>query len=313
VVADGHTTNPGDLDWGALAALGELTVHDRSGPLLYERVRDADIVLTNKERFDGQMLERLPRLRFISVLATGTDVIDLDAARRRGIVVSNVPAYSTDAVAQHAFALLLALRNRVAEHAAAARDGRWSSSGDFSFRLEPISELAGKTLGIVGFGNIGQAVARIGNAFGMRIATVARPLRIEPPFSVQRLELDELFACSDVLTLHCPLTPETAQLVNRRRLASMRRSAVLLNTGRGGLVDEQALRSALDQGVIAGAGLDVLSVEPPPATHPLLDAPNCLVTPHLAWASTEARRRLIDVSAANVRAFSNGSPQNVVT
>lgn len=315
VVADGYTTNPGDLDWQPLAALGELHVHDRSGPALFDHVRDADVVLTNKERLDEALLARLPRLRFISVLATGTNVVDLSAARARNVVVSNVPAYSTAAVAQHVFALLLALQNRVAEHDAAVRDGRWSQSDDFSFRLGPIDELDGKTLGIVGLGNIGRAVARVGAAFGMSIAALARPGQSgssDLPCPVRRLSREDLFAQSDVLTLHCPLSPETERLVDRESLSRMKRSALLINTGRGGLVDEPALAWAITEGVIAGAGLDVLTEEPPPSDHPLLRLPRCLVTPHLAWASTEARRRLIDVSAANVRAFLAGTPENVV-
>lgn len=313
VIADGYTANPGDLDWSELEALGELTVHDRSGPLLYERVSEADVILTNKERLDRALLARLPRLRFVSVLATGTNVVDLEAARERGVVVSNVPAYSTEAVAQHAFALVLALENRVAEHAAAARDGRWSRGPDFSLRLAPIAGLAGRALGVVGTGNIGRTVLGIGHAFGMRLLAAPRRRREPLPWSVQELPLDELFSASDVLSLHCPLTSETERLVNGERLARMKPSALLINTGRGGLIDEAALASALERGVIAGAGLDVLAVEPPPSTHPLLHAPNCIVTPHIAWASTQARRRLIAVSAANVRAFLSGTPQNVVT
>lgn len=312
VVADGYTANSGDLDWAALAALGELSVFDRSGSALEAHVANADIVLTNKEPLTAELLSRLPNLRFIGVLATGTNVVDLLAARARGIPVSNVPGYSTQSVVQLVFALLFELTNRVAEHAAAARDGRWTHSGDFSFRLCSIPELAGKQLGVVGFGSIGQAVARVALALGMRVAVARRPSNRATPLPVTLLELPELFASSDVVTLHCPLTEETRDLVNAERLELMKRSAFLLNTGRGGLVDERALADALEQERIAGAGLDVLKQEPPPLHHPLLSARNCIVTPHLGWASREARQRLIDESVENVRAFLAGSPRNVV-
>jgi glycerate dehydrogenase len=310
VVADGYTTNSGDLDWGPLGELGELQVHDRSGSALETHIANADIVLTNKEPMPRELLERLPQLRFISVLATGTNVVDLVAARAHGVVVSNVPGYSTNAVVQLVFSLLFAFTNRVAEHGLAASDGRWSRCGDFSLRLGPISEVAGKRLGIVGFGAIGQAVARAAEAFGMKVCTVARPSNAG--HAVERLELDELFATSDVVTLHCPLTDSTRDLVNTERLARMKPSALLINTGRGGLVDEIALACALDEGQIAGAGLDVLKHEPPAEYHRLLSVKNCIVTPHLGWASVEARQRLMDESVLNVRAFLSGAPRNVV-
>jgi glycerate dehydrogenase len=312
VVADGYTTNSGDLDWGPLERLGELVVYPRLGTALEASIGDADIVLTNKEPLSGELLARLRRLRFISVLATGTNVVDLAAARARGIVVSNVPGYSTPSVVQLVFALLFELTTRTAEHAAAARDGRWTASGDFSYRVVPISEVAGKTLGIVGFGTIGRAVARAALSFGMKVAVASRPSNAHSDLPVERVELEELFAQSDVLTLHCPLSDATSDLVNAERLARMKASAFLINTGRGGLVDEPALAQALNEGRIAGAGLDVLKQEPPPSAHPLLSAKNCIVTPHLGWASREARQRLLDESVENVRSFLAGTPRNVV-
>jgi glycerate dehydrogenase len=315
VVADGLTTTQTDLSWDALSRLGHLTVYERCGPLLVERCRDAEVILTNKEVLDAATLDLLPALRFVAVLATGTNVVDLAHATSRGVVVSNVPNYSTASVAQHAFALLLALNNRVHEHDAAAREGRWLQSGHFSFPVGVIAELAGKQLGVVGYGSIGQQVARIAQAFGMRVVA-ARSSQPSGPSStddVARVSLDELFANSDVISLHCPLTDETRHLVNRERLRSMKPDALLLNTARGALVDEHALREALEHGWLGGAGLDVLSREPPASDHPLLGAPRCLITPHVAWASRQARQRLLEVSIANVRAFLEGRPQNVVS
>lgn len=314
VVADGYTLNPGDLDWSPLRALGDLSVHDRSAEELEAHCKDAAIVLTNKEVFDRALLSRLPRLEFISVLATGTNVVDLKAAAERGVVVSNVPAYSTESVAEHTFALLFALNNRVAEHGAKSSDGTWTQSGHFSYRLGPIAELAGSTFGIVGLGTIGRKVALIARAFGMR-PIAAQSLRADSTDAtdaVQRVPLDQLFAEADIISLHCPLTEHTRGLVNAARLSTMKPTSLLLNTGRGPLVDEPALAHALASGTLRGAGLDVLSVEPPPHDHPLLHAPNCIVTPHLAWATVAARQRLLGTTIANVRAFLSGSPQNVV-
>jgi len=327
VVADAYTTAPDLAAWSELSQLGSLRVFDRCGPeRLLDRCRGAQIVLTNKERFDAETLAALPELRFISVLATGTNVIDLEAAARRGIVVSNVPAYATEAVAQHVMCLLLALNNHLLAHDRAARDGSWAKGPDFNLLVHPIAELQGQCVGIVGYGAIGRQVEKLAKAFGMRVITAQRagsdsatqrdtyaaprpgPSKQEPP----RVPLDQLFTEADVVTLHCPLTEATRELVNATRLARMKPSALLINTGRGGLVDSLALRQALDRKQLRGAAVDVLEMEPPAEDHPLLDAPNCIVTPHIAWASTEARGRLIEQSVANVRAFLRGAPANVV-
>jgi glycerate dehydrogenase len=307
VVLDGHTTNPGDLSWAPLEALGELTVHPRTPPeLVAERLTAADVVLTNKTRLDGDLLATVPWLRGIAVLATGHDVVDGDAARRLGIPVCNVPEYSTDSVAQAVFALLLELTNHTGSLSAAVRQGRWSDCPDFCFWEDPLLELAGLTFGVVGHGRIGAAVARIARAFGMEVLSH----RHHP--QPGDLDLDTLLAQSDVVSLHCPLTPQTRAMLNAERLSRLRAGALLLNTARGALVDEVALASALRAGQLGGAGLDVLCLEPPRPDHPLLSAPRCVVTPHVAWASRAARRRLIEAAAANVAALLAGSPLHVV-
>jgi glycerate dehydrogenase len=307
VVLDGHTTNPGDLTWAPLEALGELTVHGRTPrEQVAERIAAADVVLTNKTRLDTEALAAAPRLRGIAVLATGHDVVDGGAARRLGIPVCNVPEYGTASVAQAVFALLLELTNHTGHLAAAVRQGRWSSSPDFCFWDEPLVELAGLTFGVVGHGRIGDAVARIARAFGMEVLSHRRQAQ---PGDV---DLDTLLAQSDVVSLHCPLTPHTLGLLNAERLARLRPGALLLNTARGALVEEEALVDALQIGHLGGAALDVLCVEPPGPDHPLLSAPRCVITPHVAWASRAARRRLIDATAANVAALLAGSPIHVV-
>lgn len=307
VVLDGHTTNPGDLSWAPLQALGELTVHPRTPPhLVVERIADADVVLTNKTRLDGQLLAAAPRLRGIAVLATGHDVVDGAAARRLGIPLCNVPEYGTVSVAQAVFALLLELTNHTGQLAAAVRQGRWSACPDFCFWDDPLIELASLTFGVLGYGRIGTAVAHLARAFGMEVLTH----RHHPqPGDV---DLDTLLATSDVVSLHCPLTPQTHALLNADRLARLRPGALLLNTARGALIDEPALLAALRSGQLGGAGLDVLCLEPPRPDHPLLSAPRCLITPHVAWASRAARRRLIDATAANVAALLAGAPIHVV-
>ena len=305
VVLDGHTLNPGDLSWQPLEALGQLTVHARStADEIVARARDADVVLTNKTPLTASTLAQLPRLQFIGVLATGHNIVDSAAARARGIPVSNVPAYGTHSVAQHVFALLLELTQRTGHHAETVRSGRWAASADWCYWDGALIELAGLTLGIVGAGRIGHAVGAIGTAFGMQVRYATR--------AGGRAELEAVLRTSDVISLHTPLTPDTKHLINATTLGWMKPSALLINTGRGALVDEPALGAALRNGQIAGAGLDVLSAEPPPNDHPLIHAPNCLITPHLAWATTAARRRLMQVTVDNVRAFLAGAPQNVV-
>lgn len=307
VVLDGHTSNPGDLSWAPLEALGELTVHARSAPeQVSERIARASVVLTNKTRLSAELLEQAPGLRGIAVLATGHDIVDGAAARRLGIPVCNVPEYGTASVAQAVFALLLELTNHTGSLAAGVRDGRWSECPDFCYWDAPLQELAGLTFGIVGHGRIGAAVARIARAFGMEVLSHRRT---PGPGNV---DLDTLLATSDVVSLHCPLTPETRGLINAERLARMKPGAILINTGRGPLIDEAALAEALASGHLGGAGLDVLSVEPPAADHPLLRAPNCLITPHVAWASRTARERLITATAANVAALLKGQAIHVV-
>jgi glycerate dehydrogenase len=316
VVLDAHTLNPGDLSWSELEALGPCEIYPRTeAAQVRARARDAELVLTNKTPLRRDDLLALPRLRYVGVLATGYDVVDVAAASEQGVVVTNVPSYGTASVAQLTFALLLELSNCVGQHAEAARAGRWSGSGEFSYREHPLLELAGLTLGIVGLGRIGQAVARIGSSFGMSVVAVARhspPAELEVELEVELATLESVLERADVLSLHCPLTPQTVQLVNAERLARMKPSALLLNTARGALVDEVALASALEQGVIAGAALDVLAVEPPSPDHPLLRARNCLVTPHIAWATRASRERLLQSAVDNVRAFLAGQPRNVV-
>ncbi len=313
VVLDAYTSNPGDLSWEPLKALGPCELFDRTPPeLVVPRARDAEIVLTNKAVLDARAIEALPNLRYIGVLATGYNIVDVEAARRRGIPVCNVPEYGTASVAQATFALLLELTNHVGHHAQTVRQGRWSASPDFCYWDTPLVELAGLVLGIVGLGRIGRAVARIAQAFGMEVQAFDCAVPAGAVAGVRMVPLDVLFGTSDVVTLHCPLTAENQGLVSAARLAQMKPGAMLLNTARGGLVVEADLARALEEGRLAGAGLDVLSVEPPPADHPLLRAPNCIITPHVAWATRAARARLIQAAADNVRAFLAGSPTNVV-
>jgi glycerate dehydrogenase len=311
-VLDGYTANPGDLSWGKLEALAEVQVYDRTpAEQVVERAREAEVVLTNKTVLTREAIAALPKLRYVGVLATGYNVVDVEAARERGIPVCNVPEYSTATVAQAVFALLLEFTNRVGHYARTVEEGRWSACPDFSYWDSPLMELLGKTLGILGFGRIGQAVARIGLAFGMKVLAFRRR-EAGPVAGVECVSIERLFRESDVLTLHCPLTPETREIVNAERLGWMKSSALLINTARGPLVHEADLAQALAEGKIAGAALDVLSVEPPRGENPLLRAPNCLVTPHQAWATREARARLLDVAAENVRAWMAGRPVNVV-
>ena len=309
VILDAYATNPGDLTWAPIETWADCTAHDRTDPAdVLARIGDADAVMLNKAVLSADTIQRAPHLKYVGILATGFNTIDLAAARQRGLVVTNVPGYSTDSVAQHTFALLLELTNQAALHSADARSGGWSRNPDYCYRLSPQIELAGLVLGLVGFGQIGQAVARIAQAFGMRVLAHRRDTSSPPPTGVEYAPLDRLFAESDVVSLHCPLSPATAGLVNAARLARMKPTAFLLNTSRGPLVVEQDLADALRANRIAGAAMDVLSTEPPSPDNPLLSAPRCLVTPHLAWATAAARRRLIDIAADNLRAFLAGSP-----
>lgn len=313
VVLDGRTLNPGDLSWDALRALGDCTVWDRTAPHeVPGRAAQASIVLTNKTPLARDTIASLPGLRYIGVLATGYDVVDVRAAAERGIVVTNVPSYGTESVAQATFALLLELTNHVGLHAEAACAGRWLASGDFAHTERTLVELHGLTLGVVGLGRIGRAVCRIAHGFGMHLLAHApgAPRPDDPP--VERVSLDALLARADVVSLHCPLTPATARLVDAARLARMKPGALLINTARGGLLDEAAVAGALASGQLGGAGLDVLSVEPPSVDHPLLHAPNCVVTPHNAWATRASRGRLLETAVANLRAFLAGRPEHVV-
>ncbi|MEI6659528.1 MAG: D-2-hydroxyacid dehydrogenase [Planctomycetota bacterium] len=309
VILDGLTTNPGDVSWEPLERLGSLTVFDRTAPGdVVARAADADAILTNKAIVGREQIAALPQLKYVGVLATGFNIVDVAAARERGIPVCNVPEYSTPNVVQAAWALILELANRVGHHDRTVHEGHWAACHDFCYWHGELVELAGRTLGIVGHGRIGRGVATVGRAFGMRVIHHRRQGGGDPAC----VDLDTLFRESDVVSLHCPLTPETKGLVDARRLAMMKPTAFLVNTARGPLVDEAALAAALNAGQLAGAAVDVLSVEPPPASNPLLTAKNCVITPHVAWATRDARRRLIDVTAANLAAFAVGQPQNVV-
>lgn len=314
VVLDGYTLNPGDISWAPIEELGEFVVHSRTpSDRIIERAAGADVVLTNKAPLDIQTLQALAGLRFISVLATGYDKVDVAAAGALGISVANVPGYGTDSVAQHLFALLFELCRRTALHDQRIRAGAWTQSPDWCFWDTTQEELTGKTLGIVGFGNTGQRVGLIANALGMNVVAYAPRSRFTPDYlPFRHVSLDELFATADVVSLHCPLTPETHGLVDATRIAAMRPGSYLINTARGPLLDERAVADALDNGHLAGAGLDVLSNEPPAPDNPLLSAKNCLITPHLAWASRTARRTLMESTAANIRSFLEGTPVNVV-
>ena len=312
VILDGYPLNPGDLSWEPFHKMGKCTVYDRTPPSeVVSRATDAEIALTNKTVLSADVIAALPKLRYIGVLATGYNVIDVAAARAHGVTVTNVPGYSTRSVAQHAMALLLELSNHVGLHSPQVAQGKWCRAQDYSYWDEPLQELDGLTMGIIGYGTIGKCVAQIARAFGMKVVAHSRK-RFEDDPGARWLPLDELLACSDVVTLHCPLTEETRSLINARSLALMKPTAFLINTSRGPLIDESALAAALHAGQIAGAAMDVLSAEPPPADNPLLSAPHCVITPHQAWASGAARARLLAAAAENVRAFLTGCPVNVV-
>ena len=314
VILDGYTANPGDLSWGSLKEMGEVTVYERTRrEEIAGRAADADIVLTNKVVMDREMMALLPRLKYIGVLATGYNVVDIEAARERDIIVTNVPAYSTESVAQTVFAHLLTVTNRTEHYAQQNRLGRWAENRDFCYWDTELTELAGKTMGIVGLGHIGRRVAEIAFAFGMQVKAITSKKPEELPAGIQKAELQSLLASADVVSLHCPLTEGTKHLIHRETLRLMKPSAILINTGRGPLVDDEALAEALNEGRLRAYCADVVTEEPPKADHPLLHAPNAFITPHIAWATVEARKRLLQTAIGNVEAFVNGHPVNVVS
>jgi glycerate dehydrogenase len=313
VVLDGHTLNPGDNPWDDVARLGEFTCHDRTPPeLIVERARDAEILLTNKTPLSAATLAHLPKLKFIGVLATGYNIVDVPAARARGVAVANVPIYSTDAVAEYVFALLLNFWRQPQRHSELVHRGEWAKGGEWTFWRTPLTELAGHTIGIVGFGRIGRRVGEIATTFKLRVLASDRARANPPPYPVEWRDLPALFAEADVVTLHCNLSPENTGLVDRRLLARMKPTAYLINTARGALVNEADLADALRQGRPAGAALDVTATEPLPPDSPLLGAPNLTLTPHIAWATLDARRRLMKITAENLAAFLAGRPVNLV-
>lgn len=312
VLLDIYTLNPGDLSWESIKQLGDITFYDRTSPdQLIERCKDAEAVFTNKVIFDKEVIAQLPKLKYIGVIATGYNVVDLQYAKEQGIVVTNIPAYSTASVAQMVFSQILNFAQNISTHASSVAKGEWAESIDFSYRLTPQIELAGKTLGIIGFGKIGQAVAQLGLAFGMTIIYQNRSTKTVDMDATQ-VDLDTVLAQSDFLSINCPLTDDNQGFINSQTLQQMKPTAFLINTGRGPLINEQDLANALNQGIIAGAGLDVLSVEPATSNNPLAKAKNCYVTPHIAWATHEARTRCLDIAVNNLKAFINGTPINVV-
>jgi glycerate dehydrogenase len=314
VVLDGYTLNPGDLSWEKLEQSGDVTVYERTpAEKVSDRAKDAEIILTNKTPVSADVINKLPSLKYIGVLATGYNVVDIEAARQKGVLVTNVPGYGTDSVVQLTFALLLELCQHVQRHSDAVMEGKWARSADWCFWDFPLVELAGKTMGILGFGTIGQQVADVAAAFGMKVVGQSRTQTDQAHRkNFKWVSLEELLQTSDVISIHCPLTPETKGLINKDALQKMKPSAFLLNTSRGPIIVDQDLADALNNKVIAGAGIDVLSVEPPPAGNPLFRAKNCLITPHIAWATKEARTRLMNSVAENVSAFLSGRPVNVV-
>ena len=313
VVLDGYAANPGDVSWEAMQSLGELTVYDRTAPdEVLERAAEADAVLTNKVVITAAMMAQLPALKYIGVLATGYNVVDVKAAREQGIIVTNIPAYSTDSVAQLTFAHILNITHRVGHYASQNRQGRWSSNPDFVYWDTPLIELSGKTMGIVGLGSIGMKVATIARQFGMDVFALTSKNSSDLPQGLQKTTLDGLLAISDVLSLHCPLTDDTYHLIDAKALSKMKPGAILINTGRGPLVDEDAVAKALETGQLMAYGADVMSVEPPQPSNPLLRCPNAYLTPHIAWATFEARQRLMQIAVDNLQCFIDGQPQNVV-
>lgn len=314
VVLDGYAANPGDLSWESLKVLGDCTVYDRTAPNeVLKRAAGAEAILTNKVIINAEQMDALPDLKYIGVLATGYNVVDTIAAKERGIVVTNIPAYSTDSVAQMVFAHILNIAMQVQHHSDEVRKGRWTHNADFCFWDTPLTELRKKKIGLVGLGHTGYNTARVAIGFGMQVFAYTSKSHFQLPPEIKKMELDELFSECDIISLHCPLTPETHELVNARRLALMQPTAILINTGRGPLINEQDLADALNSNRIYAAGVDVLSTEPPRADNPLLKAKNCYITPHIAWATTEARDRLMNLAVSNLQAYIAGKPENVVT
>lgn len=314
VIIDGYVENPGDLSWAGIEALGELRVYDRcpdDDDEIIRRIGDAEILIANKTRVSRKVIEAT-NIKYITVLATGYNVIDVACARERGISVSNVPGYGTASVAQFAIALLLEICSRVAHHSDAVHQGRWESSPDWTFWDYPLIELSGKTMGIIGFGSIGQSVGRIAKAMGMRVITHSRSVKEEGKLIAEYVDMDTLFRESDVISLHCPLFPETKEIINKNNIAKMKDGVIIINNSRGGLVVEQDLADALNSGKVAAAGLDVVSEEPIKGTNPLLTAKNCFITPHISWAPKESRQRIMDTTIENIKAYLAGNPKNVV-
>lgn len=313
VILDGYSVNPGDLSWEELEECGDLTVYDRTNTEdILKRTKNADAILTNKVVISSEIIDKLPNLKYIGVLATGYNVVDIEAAKKRGITVTNVPAYSTNSVVQMTFAHILNLTNRVAHYAHENRKGKWSASPDFCYWDTNLGEIAGKTLGVVGLGNIGYRVACIARDFGMDVFACTSKNSADLPDGIQKVTFNGLLGISDILTLHCPLTPQTKEMINKDTLSQMKRGALLINTGRGALVNDKDVAQALCEGQLGGYGADVMPQEPPKPDNPLLSAPNAYLTPHIAWATLEARKRLVSIASANVAAFVQGSPKNVV-
>ncbi len=314
VILDGYTLNPGDLSWDALQQLGNVHIYDRTPQnQVVERAKDAEVLFSNKTPLGEDLLHQLPKLKFIGVLATGYNIINIQVAKQNGVVVSNVPGYGTPSVVQMTFALLLELCQHVQHHSNTVRNGKWSASKDFCYWDYPLVELENKTIGIIGFGDIGSKVGDVATAFGMNIIGNSRTQTDQSHRkNFKWVSVPELLEQSDVVSIHCPLTPETKGLINQENLQLMKPSAILLNTSRGPLIIDEDLADALNKNVIAGAGIDVLSTEPPPAGNPLFTAKNCIITPHIAWATKEARSRLMDITVNNLKAFINGNPVNVV-
>lgn len=313
VILDGICVNPGDLSWEDMSKLGELTIYERTAPQqVVERCVGAEAVITNKVMITDEVMAALPQLKYVGILATGYNVVDIDAAHRRGITVTNIPAYSTDSVAQMTFAHILNITNRVEHYAMEVREGKWSAHPDFCYWNTPLPELAGKTLGIVGLGNTGMRVACIAHAFGMDVFAMTSKNAADLPEGIQKTTLQGLLATSDILSLHCPLNDETFHLINAQTIAMMKRGAILINTGRGPLVDEEAVAKALDEGQLMAYGADVMAQEPPKKNHPLFSHPHAFLTPHIAWATREARERLMVIAANNLKAFAEGEKLNVL-